>query len=252
MSDVRQVLREANAEAVHRMLGAEPVLIDVVTAADAIPDLGEGMILHAGPPISWERMCGPMRGAVAGIAVFEGWANDLEAAAALAARGAFQFCPNHDFSAVGPMTGMTTASQPVMVVENQASGNRAFCTINEGLGKVMRFGGNDTSVLTRLAWLRDVLGPALGSALRSSEGIELKSLVARGLTMGDEMHQRNVACSSLLLRNLAAALASTCSDPAYKVPQLAGSGNWLVPGSAESALRPAYLGAVGQLPRLIS
>ena len=79
MSDIRQVLREANAEAVHRMLAAEPVLMDVVTAADAIPELGEGMILHAGPPISWERMCGPMRGAVAGIAVFEGWANDLEA-----------------------------------------------------------------------------------------------------------------------------------------------------------------------------
>lgn len=214
MSDVRQVLREANAEAVHRMLTAEPVLIDVVAAADAIPELGEGMILHAGPPISWERMCGPMRGAVAGIAVFEGWANDLDAAAALAARGAFQFRPNHDFAAVGPMTGMTTASQPVMVVENQASGNRAFCTINEGLGKVMRFGGNDASVLTRLAWLRDVLGPALGTALRSSEGIELKSLVARGLTMGDEMHQRNVACSSLLLRSLAAALASTCGDRA--------------------------------------
>jgi hypothetical protein len=155
-----------------------------------------------------------MRGAVAGIAVFEGWANDLDAAAALAARGAFQFRPNHDFAAVGPMTGMTTASQPVMVVENQASGNRAFCTINEGLGKVLRFGGNDASVLTRLAWLRDVLGPALGTALRSIEGIELKSLVARGLTMGDEMHQRNVACSSLLLRSLAAALASTCGDRA--------------------------------------
>ena len=214
MSDIRQILREANAEAVHRMLAAEPVLIDVVAAADAIPELGEGMILHAGPPISWERMCGPMRGAVAGIAVFEGWANDLDAAAALAARGAFQFRPNHDFAAVGPMTGMTTASQPVMVVENQASGNRAFCTINEGLGKVLRFGGNDASVLTRLAWLRDVLGPALGTALRSSEGIELKSLVARGLTMGDEMHQRNVACSSLLLRSLAAALASTCGDRA--------------------------------------
>ena len=196
------------------MLTAEPVLIDVVTAADAVPELGEGMILHAGPPISWERMCGPMRGAVAGIAVFEGWANDLDAAAELAARGAFQFFPNHDFAAVGPMTGMTTASQPVMVVENRASGNRAFCTINEGLGKVMRFGGNDASVLTRLAWLRDVLGPALGTALRSSKGIELKSLVARGLTMGDEMHQRNVACSSLLLRGLAAALATTCGDRA--------------------------------------
>ena len=108
------------------------------------------MILHAGPPIGWDRMCGPMRGAVAGIAVFEGWAGDLSEAEAMARDGAFEFHPNHHFDAVGPMTGLTTLSQPVMVVENRAFGNRAYCTINEGLGKVMRFGGNDEEVLNRL------------------------------------------------------------------------------------------------------
>ncbi|MEE8334513.1 MAG: DUF1116 domain-containing protein [Alphaproteobacteria bacterium] len=202
----------ANQEAVRRLLGADPVLLDVVPAAEAIPGLTARMILHAGPPIDWQRMCGPMRGAIAGIAVFEGWAPDLAAAEAMAASGEFDFQPNHHYDAVGPMTGVTTASQPVIVVENRAFGNRAFCTINEGLGKVMRFGGNDAEVLERLGWLRDVLGPAMGAALRKAGGIELKPLIARGLSMGDEMHQRNAACSGLVLRELAPAMARTGTD----------------------------------------
>jgi hypothetical protein len=206
-------IEAANREAVNRIIAGEPMLVDVIPAGRAIPELAERrLILHAGPPIGWERMCGPMRGAVMGIAVFEGWARDLDDAAAKAAAGGFAFAPNHDFGAVGPMTGMTTASQPVMVVENRAFGNRAYCTINEGLGKVMRFGGNDAEVLGRLGWIRDVLGPALGRALRDLGGVALKPIVARGLTMGDEMHQRNVACSSLLLRQLAPALARTITS----------------------------------------
>lgn len=207
-------IEQANAEAVGRMFAADPVLIDVVTAGDVIDDLGERVILHAGPPIDWADMCGPMRGAITGIAVFEDWAPTLEAAEEMAATGAFEFRPNHHASAVGPMTGMTTQSQPVMVVENRKFGNRSYCTINEGLGKVMRFGGNDAEVLDRLRWLRDVLGPAMGVALRETGGIPLKSLVARGLTMGDEMHQRNVGCSGLMLRALAPALAKTSTDTA--------------------------------------
>ena len=202
-------IEEANREALRRIKAAEPVLIDVVPAGEAMPELGERMILHAGPPISWDRMCGPMRGAVTGICVFEGWAEDLEAVGDMAAAGEIEFHPNHHFDAVGPMTGITTMSQPVMVVENREFGNRAFCAINEGLGKVMRFGGNDIEVLDRLRWLRDALGPALGKALRYKQSIEIKSLVARGLSMGDEMHQRNIACSALLLRELAPALAQT-------------------------------------------
>jgi hypothetical protein len=205
-------IEDANAEALSRMLAGDPVLVDVIPASEAIPDLTYRMILHAGPPVGWDRMCGPMRGAITGIAVFEGWAADLVDAEAEAAAGAFAFHPNHHFSAVGPMTGMTTITQPVMVVENRAFGNRAYCAINEGLGKVMRFGGNDAEVLDRLRWLRDDFGPALGSALRDMGGLPLKSLVARGLTMGDEMHQRNVACSGLTLRAIAPALAETATD----------------------------------------
>ena len=204
-----QRIEEANQQAIDRMVAGDPVLVDVIPAARAIPALKDRMILHAGPPIEWGRMCGPMRGAIMGIAVFEGWADDLAEAESMAAAGEFEFHPNHHFDAVGPMTGMTTISQPLMVVENTTYGNRAYCAINEGLGKVMRFGGNDAEVLERLCWLRDDFGPSLGRALRHMDGLPLKSLVARGLTMGDEMHQRNVACSGLTLRALSPILAAT-------------------------------------------
>jgi hypothetical protein len=207
-----QKIELANREALRTILDGQPVLVDVQPAGSVIEGLGRNVILHSGPPISWERMCGPMRGAVCGIALFEGWVADLDDAARAAARGRFAFHPNHHFGAVGPMTGMTTMSQPVMIVENKAFGNRAYCTINEGLGKVMRFGGNDAEVLERLRWIADVLGPALSAALTASGGLGLKSIIARGLAMGDEMHQRNVACSALFLREIAPSLARTSRD----------------------------------------
>jgi len=210
LPQLEEKIDAANREALARILAAEPVLTDVRRAGELIPQLdAEKLLLHAGPPLEWARMCGPMRGAVCGAIVFEGWADDLAAADKLAASGAVKFAPNHHFGAVGPMTGITTRSMPLLVVENRKFGNWAACAINEGLGKVMRFGGNDAEVLARLAWLRDEFGPALGRALRAVHGVPLNPLIARGLTMGDEMHQRNVACSSLLLRILAPRLAAS-------------------------------------------
>ncbi|MFZ1727281.1 MAG: DUF1116 domain-containing protein [Albidovulum sp.] len=229
-----KLIENANKQALDRILSADPVLIDVVPAHVAIPELKERMILHAGPPITWDRMCGPMQGAIAGIIVFEGWAKDLDAAFDLAGSGAVEFHPNHHFGAVGPMTGMTTLSQPVLVVENRTFGNRAYCAINEGLGKVMRFGGNDAEVLNRLAWLRDVFGPALGVAIRKTGGIGLKSIIARGLSMGDEMHQRNLACSGIFLREIAPVLARTCEDRAALADILA-----FIAGNDQFFLNPA-------------
>jgi hypothetical protein len=207
-----KLIEDANKEALSRILEAEPMLLDVVPAHQAIKGLKERMILHAGPPIKWDKMCGPMRGAVAGAIVFEGWAKDLAAAEKMAAGGEIEFHPNHHFDAVGPMTGMTTVSMPVFVVENKRFKNRAYCAMNEGLGKVMRFGGNDESVLNRLRWLRDVFGPEMAKALKHTGPLELKSIVARGLAMGDELHQRNVACSSVFLREIVAAVANVSTD----------------------------------------
>ena len=207
------IVETANQTAVERILRGEPVLAGVARAGELIPALDAGrLILHAGPPIAWERMCGPLRGAVCGAIVFEGWAPDLAAAEKLAAGGGVEFAPNHHHGAVGPMTGITTRSQPLMVVENRAFGNRAYCSFNEGLGKVMRFGGNDAEVLARLAWLRDEFAPVFRKAIDLAKGIPLGPLVARGLSMGDEMHQRNVACTSLLLRELSPFIARAGKD----------------------------------------
>ncbi|HVL36164.1 MAG TPA: DUF1116 domain-containing protein [Burkholderiales bacterium] len=207
-----EAVERANARALEKILAAAPALTDVRRAGELIPALdAERLVLHAGPPLEWARMCGPMQGAVAGALVFEGWASDLAEAEQLAAGGGVRFAPNHHHGAVGPMTGITTRSMPLLVVENRAFGNRAVCALNEGLGKVMRFGGNDAEVLARLAWLRDEFGPLLGRALRAG-AVELGPLIARGLAMGDEMHQRNVACSSLLVRALAPALARAAGD----------------------------------------
>ena len=206
------MIEAANREALRRMEEADPVLVDVCKAADVIPRLGRHMILHAGPPIAWPEMCGPLRGAIAGAVLYEGWAPDLAAAEALAAAGGIAFHPNHHFDAVGPMTGMTTMSMPLMVVENRRFGNRAYCALNEGLGKVMRFGANGPEVIERLRWLASALGPALGAALRRRGGLKLKPLIARGLAMGDEMHQRNLACSSLFVREMAPDLACAGGD----------------------------------------
>lgn len=208
-----EIIDQANEITVGRILDAEPVLVDVKPAGVVIEGLGDGMILHAGPPIGWDRMCGPMRGAIGGAIVLEGWAEDLTAAEKLAGSGDITFQPNHHYDAVGPMTGLITPSMPVMVVENRNFGNLAFCTLNEGLGKVMRFGGNDEEVLNRLRWLASDLAPAMSRALADREGLPLKAIVARGLSMGDEMHQRNVACTGLVLRELAPSLARTSDNP---------------------------------------
>jgi hypothetical protein len=205
-------VRAANAEALRRLVAAEPVLVDCVPAAEAL-GLEADTVLHAGPPILWEAMCPPLQGAVVGALRYEGWAADEEAAVALAAGGRVRFEPCHHRGAVGPMAGIITRSMPVFVVENRAFGNRAAATVNEGLGRVLRFGANDEGVLARLAWLRDEAGPLLGRALRRAGGLDLRPLMAQALWMGDEMHQRNVAASALLLRALLPWLAREAAGP---------------------------------------
>jgi hypothetical protein len=212
MADIASLadkIAKANQEAHRRILRSEPVLVDVQLAKDAIPRLADRTILHSGPPITWDRMCGPMRGAIAGAIVFEGWAKNLDDATKLAASGEIKFEPNHHYNGVGPMTGVTTRNMAVLVVENRAFGNFSFCTVNEGMGNVMRFGGNDQEVIDRLKWIANVAGPTLGAAIRQRKGVPLKNLIARGLSMGDEMHMRNAACTGLILRELAADLAET-------------------------------------------
>jgi hypothetical protein len=217
---------EANATVVERLLRARPVLIDLQPASAAIPGLGPRIILHAGPPISWDRMCGPMRGAVIGAMLYEGWAESAEAADRLAAGGEVEFAPCHHYGAVGPMAGILTPSMPVVIVENANRGNRAFATLNEGLGKVLRFGAYDSEVLGRLGWLAATVAPALGQAIRSHGGVDLKALTAQALQMGDECHNRNIAATSLFTRTIAPALVRTgATDTAAAVLEFLENNN---------------------------
>jgi hypothetical protein len=194
---------EANDRAVQRMQAADPVLVGVGTARDVLPDMTDTTMLHAGPPIEWPDMSGPLRGAVIGGALHEGLAGDPDDAARRAAAGEFDFGPCHDRGAVGPMAGVVTASMPMMIVENSHSGKRAYCTFNEGLGKVLRYGAFDSEVLERLAWLRDSFACTFALVLeRLPERLNLRSLIAQALEMGDEGHNRNRAGTSLLLRAL--------------------------------------------------
>ncbi len=200
------LVASANRTALDRLLVANPLLVDVQAAGQAVPGLGEHMLLHSGPPISYQRMCGPMRGAITGAILFEGWAASADEAERLAVSGQVTFESCHHHGAVGPMAGVVSPSMPVVVVENGPGGNRAYATLNEGLGKVLRFGAYDDSVLTRLRWFRDGLGPALSRALMLLGPLDLKSITAQALQMGDEGHNRNVAATSLFTRILAPGL----------------------------------------------
>ena len=206
------MIAAANRTALDRLLGANPVLVDVQPAGTAVPGLEGRMLLHSGPPIEYARMCGPMRGAITGAILFEGWADSAEAAAQMAADGSVRFAACHHHGAVGPMAGVVSPSMPVVVVENSSAGNRAFATLNEGLGKVLRFGAYDESVLARLRWFRDGFGPTLSRTLAVTGPLDLKSITAQALQMGDEGHNRNVAATSLFTRMLAPALVRNANS----------------------------------------
>ena len=214
MGDPR--IEAANRTAYARYLEAQPRLVDFVLARDAIAALGprERRILHAGPPIAWPDMCGPQQGAITGAIVYEGWADTLEQAERLAATGAVQLEPCHAHGAVGPMAGIISPSMPVWVVENTAAGNRSFCNVNEGLGKVLRFGANAPEVLDRLRWLGGEFFTAMQIAVRRLADPDLKPLMAQALHMGDEVHNRNAAASALLFKRLTLALLGAELDGA--------------------------------------
>ncbi|MEM3341963.1 MAG: DUF1116 domain-containing protein, partial [Thermoplasmata archaeon] len=217
------VIEEANRNALERLNLSLPVLVDIQQAKDFIAGMKKNLILHAGPPIEYSKMCGPMKGAVQGALVFEGLAKDLEDADRLAASGQIEFAPCHHYNAVGPMAGVVSYSMWGFVVENKEFGNSAYCSLNEGLGKVLRFGANTPDVLARLKWMTDRLGPALKKAVRlaaenlsgKGDGINIKSIISQALLMGDECHNRNVAATNIFLKEILPYLLATDLDKSH-------------------------------------
>jgi hypothetical protein len=200
-------IARANDVAVGRLQEAHPVLAGIGPASELVEGMEERTFLHAGPPISWSDMSGPLRGAIIGAALYEGLAGGAEDAARKAAAGEFEFIPCHERSAVGPMAGVVSYSMPMWIVTDSAHGNRAYSTLNEGLGKVLRYGAYDNEVISRLTWMRDVLAGVLGDALRRlDEPLDLRATIAQAIQMGDDVHNRNRAATTLFLRALMPAL----------------------------------------------
>lgn len=209
----RAGIEKANAKAMQIILSGMPQITGLERAIDAIPGMKENLILHAGPPITWDRMCGPMRGAIIGALMYEEKATTFEEAKRLAASGEIEYAPCHEHCAVGPMAGIVSPSMPVWTLVNEAYGNKAFCTLNEGLGKVLRYGAYGEPVIQKLKWMENTLYPTLKKAVAKIGRIDLKNLIAQALHMGDEAHNRNRAGTSLLYRAIAPAVVTTCDDP---------------------------------------
>ncbi len=203
----------ANAIAIDKMLAARPHLADIGVARDVFPDMTDRTFFHAGPPIDWDRASGPMRGAVIGGMLYEGLATDPDDAATKAARGEVELSPCHHHGAVGPMAGVTTPSMPVAIIQDGAGDGISYSTLNEGLGKVLRYGAFAPEVVERLQWMDRVLGPVLGAVLRNRGPVDLQSLIAQALQMGDDGHNRNRAVTSLFLRELGGALVDGADAP---------------------------------------
>lgn len=204
---------EANKTAISQMLAVRPHLVDVGVARDLFPDMTDHTLFHAGPPIEWDRASGPMQGAIIGAMLYEGLATDPEDAAAKAARGEVELSPCHHHGAVGPMAGVTSPSMPMAIIKDGAGDGVSFSTLNEGLGKVLRYGAFAPEVITRLQWMDRVLGPVLSAVLRSHGPVDLQSLIAQALQMGDDGHNRNRAVTSLFLREIGVALVDGADAP---------------------------------------
>jgi hypothetical protein len=226
-------IEKANQEAVERMMNAHPILVGVAQARDVIPGMHEDLLIHAGPPLTWERMSGPVRGAVAGALIFEGRAESYEEAEELVLSGKIEFAPCHHHQSVGPMAGIISPSMAVYVVEDKVSGHKAFSGLNEGYGKVLRYGAYSDEVITRLRWMNEVMAPVLDTAIKTVKLVDLRAMIAEALHMGDEGHNRNKATSILFLKALAPGIAT-----AAKTPQIAADILKFIGDNALSALNP--------------
>lgn len=205
-------IEQANRQTVEQMMEARPVLVGIGRAREVIPGMDDNLLLHAGPPITWARMAGPMKGAVVGALIFEGRAKNWDEAEALIQAGDIQFDPCHHHAAVGPMAGVISPSMMVYIVENQTHGNRAYSGMNEGRGRVLRMGAYSEDVIARMHWLNDVFAPVVDEAIRLADGIDLRTLLTQSLHMGDDGHNRMQAASLLYLKSLDSMIAKAAPN----------------------------------------
>jgi hypothetical protein len=207
-------IEKANSLATDRMMEARPIVTTMAKAIEVVPGLHENMLLHAGPPVTWERMSGPMKGAMMGALIFEGKAGNGDEAEQLLKNGKIEFSPCHEHMCAGPMAGVISPSMLVYVVENQTHKIKCFSNLNEGRGKVLRMGAYSQDVMERLRWMESTLGPSIKAALEAIGGLDIRAILSKALHMGDDGHNRLDAASVMWTSQLAPYIAKTARDSA--------------------------------------
>ena len=214
MTVTKEEVEAANQKAVERMMDSEPVWVDIAPASRKMGLKGK-TLLHAGPPLKWREASGPMKGAIIGAAIYEGWAETEKQAARLADEGELKLDCDHHHNAAGPMAGVISPSMPVYELEDRKFGNKTYSNMNEGVGKVLRYGAYNKEVLDRLRWMADTVAPVLRATvkrMKSTGGLPFKPVIAQALTMGDDCHNRYVATTSLFAKQLAPFMVRTGFD----------------------------------------
>ena len=216
MCDVIGACPDANAAnrlAYDRLTQAEPMLTDIQRGGDVIPGMSENTILTSGAPMPWTEYYGGQRNAIICGAIYEGLADSAEDADQKLGNGQIILASTHDHGCVGSVAGIYTASMPVFVVENTAHGNRAFCNFYEGESRRrLNYGVYDEGVADGLRFLERKLAPLLQSAVARTGGVPLKPLISRALRMGDELHSRNTAATTLFARELTPAFIDLATE----------------------------------------
>jgi hypothetical protein len=230
-------IEKANAEATQRMMDARPIATTMAKAIDVVPGIHENMLIHAGPPVTWDRMSGPTRGAMMGALIFEGKAKNADEAEKLLKSDKIEFSPCHEHMCAGPMAGVISPSMMVYVVENQTDNITCYSNLNEGRGKVLRMGAYSEDVIEKLRWMESVLAPTIKAALEDMGGIDVRAMLAKALHMGDDGHNRLDAASVLWTAQLAPSIAKTAKDSqtAYEAIKFLGE-------NALSILNPVMAG----------
>lgn len=230
-------IEKANATVVERFMEARPVATTMAKAIEVVPGFHENMLLHAGPPVTWERMSGPMKGAMIGALLFEGKAKTAEEAEKMLAGGKIEFSPNHEHMCTGPMAGVISPSMLVYEIENKTHGIKCFSNLNEGRGKVLRMGAYSQDVLDKLSWMENTLGPTVKTALEAMGGIDIRAILSKAMHMGDDGHNRLDAASVLWTTQLAPWISKTAknTDTAFEVIKFLGE-------NALSILNPVMAG----------
>lgn len=195
---------EANGRAVEMITKAQPYWVSVEAAGDFLKEMGERTILHSGPPIPYEDMCELHKRGMQNGALMEGWAASRKEADRLLKRGDIHVDSALNYAAVGSGTGIITPSVPLLIVEDRRTKKRAGVFPAEG-----KFGGGfcgwglySKEIADNLRYLRERVYEPLSRLLEEEGGLELKSLIAESIEMGDENHSSQSAVDLLFLKKI--------------------------------------------------